>query len=544
MKWPLAALAMIALAFSPSSISAQPSGKYEISGVVINAATGQPLDRADVTLHSPDSGSLVAETSTNAEGRFVFERLTAAKYSLRASHRGYIPDAYDEHEGFSTAIVTGEGLVSGNLTFRLSPQAVISGVVTDDAGDPVQQAKVSLYRQNLRNGLGNIVRAGTVMTDDLGAYEFARLQPGNYYIAVSATPWYATHPQPTRDRDGNSAAESVHSPLNVAYATTFYADVTDSDSATPIPIKAGDRIPVNFTLHAVPAVHIVMDIPAGHNNGLSVPQLRESIFGTTDTIQGASSSMTAGRDGQWTMEVAGVAPGHYEISSPGSRETPGHFSSVDATNDIKIDPQQTSPVADVSGKLAMAGGEKLPLPITVSLRSATGQTAGSTRMGEDGSFTLSGISPGSYELWVSGTGSALAVMQMKATGAVVDGHILKVGTQSATITATLAEGTATVSGFVRRDGKPLAGVMVLLVPHSPTADREMFRRDQSDSDGSFTLKRVIPGEYTLVAIEDGWTLDWARPEVIAHYLAGGQKVTVPPHSRDITLSGAVEVQQK
>ncbi len=70
---------------------------------------------------------------------------------------------------------------------------------------------------------------------------------------------------------------------------------------------------------------------------------------------------------------------------------------------------------------------------------------------------LSGISPGSYELWASGTGSALAVMQMKATGAVIDGHILKVGTQSATVTATLAEGTATLSGFARRDGKPVAG---------------------------------------------------------------------------------------
>jgi Carboxypeptidase regulatory-like domain len=543
MKWPLAALAVIALACSHSSVSAQPSGKYEISGVVINAATGQPLDRADVTLHSPDSGSVVAETSTNAQGRFVFERLAAAKYSLHASHRGYIPDDYDEHEGFSTAIVTGEGLVSGNLTFRLSPQAVISGVVTDDAGDPVQQAKVSLYRQNLRNGLGNIVRAGTVTTDDLGAYEFARLQPGNYYIAVSGTPWYATQPPQKMGQQGN-ISDTPHSPLDVAFATTFYADVTDSDAATPIPIKAGDRIPVNFTLHAVPTVHIVMQIPDPRGDAFSWPMLRQDIFGVNDPVQLHNAHTTQTPDGQREVEIEGVAPGHYSFELPGSHGTPGHFGSVDATSDIRVDPQQTSPVADVSGKLAMVGGEKLPLPITVSLRSATGQTAGSTRMNEDGSFTLPGISPGSYELWVSGTGSALAVMQMKATGAVVDGHLLKVGTQSATIAATLAEGTAAVNGFVRRDGKPVAGVMVLLVPHSPTADRETFRRDQSDSDGSFTLKRVIPGEYTLVAIEDGWTLDWARPEVIAHYLAEGQKVTVPPHSRDITLSEAVEGQQK
>ena len=90
--------------------SPQSSGKYSISGMVVSAATGQPLDRADVTLQTPNQGSLVAETTTGQDGRFVFEHLAAAKYSLQASRRGYIGAAYDEHEGFSTAIVTGEGL--------------------------------------------------------------------------------------------------------------------------------------------------------------------------------------------------------------------------------------------------------------------------------------------------------------------------------------------------------------------------------------------------------------------------------------------------
>jgi hypothetical protein len=94
-----------------------------------------------------------------------------------------------------------------------------------------------------------------------------------------------------------------------------------------------------------------------------------------------------------------------------------------------------------------------------------------------------------------------------------------------------------------RDGKPAAGVMILLVPN-PAAEREMFRRDQSDSDGSFQMSRVVPGQYTAVAIEDGWTLDWARPEVIARYLAGGQKVTVPAHTKDFAIKDSVPVQPK
>jgi protocatechuate 3,4-dioxygenase beta subunit len=38
--------------------------------------------------------------------------------------------------------------------------------------------------------------------------------------------------------------------------------------------------------------------------------------------------------------------------------------------------------------------------------------------------------------------------------------------------------------------------VVVLVPTDPDANSELFRRDQSDSDGNFTLATVIPGEYS------------------------------------------------
>jgi hypothetical protein len=37
---------------------------------------------------------------------------------------------------------------------------------------------------------------------------------------------------------------------------------------------------------------------------------------------------------------------------------------------------------------------------------------------------------------------------------------------------------------------------------------------------------VLAGQYTVVAIEDGWKIDWAEPAVIARYLPGGLAVTV------------------
>ncbi len=68
--------------------------------------------------------------------------------------------------------------------------------------------------------------------------------------------------------------------------------------------------------------------------------------------------------------------------------------------------------------------------------------------------------------------------------------------------------------------------MVVLVPHDPANSMPLFRRDQSDSDGSFTLPNIVPGQYTVVAVANGWDLEWGNPAVLQPYLKGGQPVQV------------------
>jgi hypothetical protein len=86
--------------------------------------------------------------------------------------------------------------------------------------------------------------------------------------------------------------------------------------------------------------------------------------------------------------------------------------------------------------------------------------------------------------------------------------------------------------------------MIVLVPEDPGEHRDLFRRDQSDLDGTFSLSSVPPGSYTLVAIEDGWGLDWSRPEVIAGYAKHGRAVVVSKNSKSVQVKEAVEVQPK
>jgi hypothetical protein len=142
-----------------------------------------------------------------------------------------------------------------------------------------------------------------------------------------------------------------------------------------------------------------------------------------------------------------------------------------------------------------------------------------------------------------GIDTALGAVRIKCGDQVFSGHSLTVGpNDTREITIEAAAGKADVEGQVVRGGKGFAGAMVVLVPDDPEAHHELFRRDQSDLDGTFRLPGIIPGKYTIIAIEDGWDLDWAKPAVIASYGKHGQQITVG--NETVHLEKPVELQPK
>ncbi len=191
----------------------------------------------------------------------------------------------------------------------------------------------------------------------------------------------------------------------------------------------------------------------------------------------------------------------------------------------------------------MAFGARAPDDLNVTLAPVNGQRRGNgQKIAENGTFTFKDVEPGFYELIVVGGGRQLPVLQIRTAGREIEGGRIQIGSDPITLAATAAEGSATVNGFAKRNGQGKGGAMVALVPRHPGANRYLFRRDQSDSDGSFSLYRIVPGRYTLIAIEDGWELEWVREVVLQKYLAQGMQLDIREDTTKIDLSEPIEVQ--
>ena len=126
--------------------------RYEITGVVINKVNGNPVPHCRLTASLTEHGGFsnrqfpapAGGFDCDARGHFIVTVPTAGAWSLTASARGFVSQAYDEHEGFFSAIVlTAEAPVK-EIEFRLGPEASIVGVVVDEAGEPVRNAQLAL----------------------------------------------------------------------------------------------------------------------------------------------------------------------------------------------------------------------------------------------------------------------------------------------------------------------------------------------------------------------------------------------------------------
>ena len=97
---------------------------------------------------------------------------------------------------------------------------------------------------------------------------------------------------------------------------------------------------------------------------------------------------------------------------------------------------------------------------------------------------------------------------------------------------------ATIEGRVGNDqGQPVADVSVVAIPSAEHRMRPelLYGHGRTDAKGRFLLRRLSPGEYTVVVLDD-FEEDLRQPEVMKKYEGKGERVTVEEGSKkSVTL---------
>ncbi len=104
-----------------------------VRGRVIDAASDQPIQEAEVLVGSDRFGSHYPQTKTDADGRFEFRNRKPGELVLTVKAKSHAPD-------LKTLMVSAR---TGPVEFRLEPGRVIRGRLVDQQGRPVAGAFVA-----------------------------------------------------------------------------------------------------------------------------------------------------------------------------------------------------------------------------------------------------------------------------------------------------------------------------------------------------------------------------------------------------------------
>ena len=510
-------------------------GGFNVAGTVVRADGNQPLGRAYVVLGTALRPQDQVYCLTGDDGRFGFLNIPAGKYNLSARKAGYRNQSFRGDEAYSTAIVTGPNLDSEHIVFPMHASAKLTGHALDEEGDPVPNATVFLFQKGVHDGLPSTRMAGQKNTDSSGRFHFGDLEAGTYLLAISGRPWYAVHGPHQQMNDPQAAAEIAA--RNVAYPITYYPDSTDPESAGPIQLAEGGAAEIQINLHPLPALRVSVDDPSG-----KTPQNRAMV--QVMELGPGGFPMMVNAETEWTPEglkLNGLTTGRYQVSLSQfgkGRPTLVGRKIVDVTSDLTLDLAATSDKLNITGQIASdtpaQGKQHFGLQF---LNASTGFPL--TAAEENGSFTVAdgNLVPGRYEVRVTSPDHYIKSVSVK--GAKYASGILEVGPGATVqLAIVVSSGMGQVNGFAVEGDKPFPGAVVLLFPQDPNRGA-FIGRDQSDSDGSFSMRFVPPGRYSLVAIDDGHDLPFRDPAAMKPYLA--QAVQVEVTTRDAaTVKAAVQ----
>jgi hypothetical protein len=561
MKRPLIAVILL-LVLQTTSRALQTGGSLE--GTVVASGTNEPLAGARVTLNAvttpaaagsansvvsgaigmlpadaavlsvpSNSPSSIPSVTTDRDGRFAFQNLSAGLYSLHVLRNGYARQSYGQRTpgGPATAIRLAAGQSLKNAVIALVPAGNVSGAVRGSDGQPQAGVPIQLLRATFNSsGQRTFQVEGTARTNDRGEYRLYWITPGRYYISAG------TAAGPNRSLNPNSAAGSPNEIPDRSFALTFYPGVWDARGAALIDISPGGELNgIDFNVAGQQLLRVrgrIVDAATGqppHAVGLSLAYR---------TLSGASGAFSSGekydaRTGEF--ELRNVPPGVYVLQAIASDRAPAaEGETVLRIAPLAIQPNARVPVevsnTDLDGILltltagvaipgrisvdgmpltSISGWDKIRVPLKPTLDSAFGpnlQPAAPVPQapGVDGSFTIAGVSPGEFNVGpITGLPAGFYIKEARFNQTDVLSQPLRFsGVASSPLEIVLSSKAGQLDGTVV-DGRSAAasGARLVLVPDRQRGRTDLYKTTLSDSSGRFVFRNIPPGDYRIFAWE-------------------------------------------
>lgn len=485
----------------------------EITGVVIDQSTGRPVEQAQVTVTLRDaqggmrvSGSLQTGEGaqaaapaerpapqvamTDAEGRYKFGKLAGGTYLLQARRAGYF-------SGPSVTVELEEGESAAADKLRLTPPSIVSGVVVDEDGEAVQGVQVQLLSRRLSRGDVIYTGWGGTATDEQGRFRIAAPQSGR--AVISARPFVPLF--------------STKSPGN-EYVTTYYPGAIEPGAAEVLDVKPEAPVEgLKLTLRSSKVFAIrgrVLD-PAGQPLAEAAVSIRPK---TGDLGAISSAVKQLGADG---FEVARIPPGEYIVSahhfdSRQQRSTSAEVSVRDADVagvelrmsrgvrvagfvDVPLPPMPMGGPTDIVPVEGMDHRQSMRVFLTPAARDGGGRSY-SIETREDGTFALSDVQPGRYEVSGFQYGTYLASVKVGEEERLGSEIEVREGMPEVRIEYRADGGmlNVRVQGASERGERP---PLLVIMPVNPELRRHPFLMMYSISGRTAELRSVRPGEYFL-----------------------------------------------
>ncbi len=530
---------LLASAQDPAS-AAKPSS---IAGTVVKEPGSEALKKVLVQVIAEKAGESYT-ASTDSDGHFNIENIAPGRYRVFLERTGFVGINERGLKSDTNVFTVQAGQALEGLLFRMLSTAVITGRITDEDGDPMSGVSVFAQRKKPGKTTRDSVASGT--TNDQGEYRLFGLFPGQYWIVAMPPPDFRDYDQarkksaPSTSSGTNNDDSQAEAQADTRYLTTYYPGTHDALQATAVTLKAGDEMPLNFTLFPA-RTYRIRGLVTGVTSGQK-PTV-ELFSKAGDSYRGNTTEI--GPDGQF--EVRGVGPGSYVLKASSGTESQSLTARQDVSvvaadvEGVKLVPQ---PSFTISGHLRIENGRADLTQYAVNLRQAElpedagffisqdlfGANAPVDRVGD---FEWKNVNPGNYVVQVFG-GDARNSFFLKSV--TLGGQDVTTGftaSGAATLDLVLNIKGGTIEGAVVEkekdvdDAHTVANATVVAVPeekYRKVSDR--FLVGSTDQHGQFVIRGAAPGTYRLYAwldLEDGL---WRDPTFLKSQEANGTSVKV------------------